>query len=258
MNTRDMFSPPKRKGVSTILGTLIFIGIIFSSVIPMTLVMRQADGFYERELHEVKTNDELKNEEDLMVYAFSKDEDEYITVFVQNLGEEVVEVVGVWYNNNRTSVSENHDNRTIAPSESVNFAPKLVPGSVGASLKVKVTTEKGNIFECDLGTVKWDGTNGWYTPSFAVSVMILNDWGQYEIIVDDSVVAEEVYVGYYLSSGNEQDEITKTFLVPPLDGEYYVSVKKKVGGGWDDLIIARHVSLPSDGSPVATVVVDGM
>ena len=44
----------KRKGVSTILGTLIFIGILFTSVIPMLLVMKQADTIYTKKIHDLE------------------------------------------------------------------------------------------------------------------------------------------------------------------------------------------------------------
>ena len=49
-----------KKGVSTILGTLIFMGIIFSAYIPMTLVMKQADNIYEQEIHEAR--EKIKSE----------------------------------------------------------------------------------------------------------------------------------------------------------------------------------------------------
>ena len=42
-----MLSRKRRRGTASILGTIIFIGILFSSVIPMYLVMRQADTIYE-------------------------------------------------------------------------------------------------------------------------------------------------------------------------------------------------------------------
>ncbi len=239
MHTSNMFSH-KRKGVSTILGTLIFIGIIFSSVIPMTLIMRQADGVYERELHEVKTKDELKNEETLMLFAYSKTDDSDITVFVQNLGEEVVEVVGVWYNDDRTSVSEN-----IASSEAVSFDPISIPGVEDDPLNVKVTTSNGNIFECALGTV-WYGSNGWYTPSLGVCVTIINDSGQYHINVTETDDDYTLF-GEYVSQGTVHDDITKTFLVP--DGEIWfnVMVEKRV-----DLHI--H-SVASDGQNTAQEIV---
>ena len=42
------------KGTSTILGTLIFVGIIFTSFIPMMLVMKQADTIYDMNKYEME------------------------------------------------------------------------------------------------------------------------------------------------------------------------------------------------------------
>ena len=243
MHTNFIISP-KRKGVSTILGTLIFIGILFSSVIPMTLVMRQADNIYERKLHEVKVQDELKNEEDLVVYAYSETNDEYITVFVQNLGEEVVEVVGVWLNDDRTSVSEN-----IASSEAVSFDPISFPGSEGDSLNVKVTTSNGNVFACSLGAIMYSTLNGWYTPSLGVCVTIINESGQYHIYT---------IFGEYTSQGTVHEDITKTFLVPDGETWFDVMVEKRVGGGWTSLEVISPIRVPSlTGNPIVYLVTDG-
>ena len=47
----------KRKGASTILGVLIFIGILFTAVIPMQLVMNQADMYYDRKIKGMEASD---------------------------------------------------------------------------------------------------------------------------------------------------------------------------------------------------------
>lgn len=238
--------------MSTILGTLIFIGILFSSVIPMTLVMRQADNIYERKIHEVKVQDELKKEEDLVVYAYSETSDEYITVFVQNLGEEVVEVVGVWLNDDRTSVSEN-----IASSEAVSFDPISFPGSEGDSLNVKVVTSNGNVFACALGAIMYSTLNGWYTPSLGVCVTIINESGQYHINVTETDDDYTVF-GEYESQGTVHEDITKTFLVPDGETWFNVMVEKRVGGGWTSLDVISPIRVPSlTGNPIVYLVTDG-
>ena len=251
MHTRYTTSH-KRKGVSTILGTLFFIGILFSAYIPMTLVMRQADNIYERELHEAKVRDELQYDENIMVYAYSETEDEYITVFVQNNGEEVVELVGIWLNNERTSVSEN-----VASLRSHDFGPILFTGSDGDSLNVKVTTSNGNVFACSLGTIKYSSANGWYTPSLGISVTIINLAGQYKIEISETDDDFTVF-GEYQSSGTEQDDISKTFLVPDDETWFNVIIEKKIGGSWTSLDVVSPVRVPSvTGNPVVYVVVDG-
>ena len=252
MHMRHTMCRKKRPGVSTILGTLIFVGIIFSAYVPMTLVMKQADNIYERKIHEAKISDADKGAEDVWVYAYGEAGSTELTVYVSNRGANEITIVRVWRNDDSTEVSE-----TIAPKSSAELGPYDVAGAE-SPLKVKVTTEKGNIFECNLGSVLFDGVNGWYTPSFAVSVVIMNDWGQYEIIVKDSALPTPNEVGYYKSSGNEQDQITKTFLVSNIPGEYDVEVLKRVGGGWNNLIgPGFKVDVPAGGNPVAIVVVDG-
>jgi archaellum component FlaF (FlaF/FlaG flagellin family) len=240
-----------RKGVSTILGTLFFIGILFSAYIPMTLVMRQADNIYERELHEAKARDELQYDEDLMVYAYSETKD-WITVFVQNNGEEVVEVVRVWLNDANYTVSE-----PIASSKSVTFDPIPFAGVVGDSLKVKVTTSNGNVFACSLGTNKYDSTYGWYTPSLGISVTIINESGQYKINISEPIDDHTVF-GEYESQGIEHDDISKTFLVPDDETWFNVLIEKKIGGIWTSLDVVSPVQVPSEnGNPIVYVVADG-
>ncbi len=249
MHMKHTMCRKRRSGISTILGTLIFVGILFSVYMPMTLVMKQADNIYERKIHEAKIGDFDKGAEDVWVYAYGEAGSTELTVYVTNKGADGITLVRVWLNDDSTEISE-----TIAPKSSAELGPYDVAGAE-SPLKVKVTTENGNIFECNLGSVLYDGANGWYTPSFAVSIVIMNDWGQYEIIVLDS---ESALAGYYKSSGNEQDQITKTFLVSNIPAEYDVEVKKKVGGGWDNLLgPGFKVDVPSDGNPVAIVVVDG-
>ncbi len=70
MRITHMLYNKKNKGVSTILGTLIFIGIIFTSVVPMMLVMKQADTIYEKKKHEMDVIDDESVREELTVYTF--------------------------------------------------------------------------------------------------------------------------------------------------------------------------------------------
>ena len=247
---KHSMSRKKRRGIASILGTLIFIGIVFSAFVPMTLVMKQADNVYERKIHEATISDIDKGTEDAMVYAYGETGSTELSVFITNKGVNELTIVRVWLNNNSTEVSE-----TIVPKASTEMGPFDVTDAE-SPLKVKVTTENGNIFECDLGSVMYSEVNGWYTPSFAISVMIMSDWGQYEIIVEDSGSNE---VGYYKSSGNEHDDISKTFLVDDTPDTYDVEVLKKIGGGWNNLIGPGYtVNVPSAaGPPVVIVVTDG-
>ena len=91
----------KRKAMSAIFGTLIFIGIIFSAVVPMMMVMNQADAIYEQEVNERNTLDDEKSSENVEVFLFApSDDSEELNVFIQNLGYLPSKIVRVWINDN--------------------------------------------------------------------------------------------------------------------------------------------------------------
>ena len=88
----------KKKGVSTILGTIIFIGILFTSIIPMILVMKQADNIYIQEVHEMERKDEEQDSQELEVYAFPVEGEDQIKISIQNTGVVPAIIRRVWIN----------------------------------------------------------------------------------------------------------------------------------------------------------------
>ena len=236
------------------MGTLIFIGILFTAYIPMQLVMKQADNIYEIRIHEAKLNDDLKAKEELMVYGYSENEDEYVTVFVQNRGVNAVEVVRIWLNDDNKTVSEN-----VPSGGSASFDPYELVGTEDEKLNVKVTTANGNVFPNSLGSAVYSSIYGWYTPSLGICVTIINDVGQYQIEISRVSDPEDV-LGEYKSSGTDHDDIVQTFLVPDDEPthEFNVEINKKVGGSWVPLNVVSPVTVPSaTGNPIVYVIVDG-
>lgn len=235
------------------MGTLIFIGVLFTAYIPMQLVMKQADNIYETRIHEAKLQDDLKGKEDLMVYGFSETNDEYVTVFVQNRGKIAVEVVRIWLNDEPEPVSKN-----IVSGGSASFGPFLLAGTEGQKLIVKVTTTNGNVFPNSLGSALYSSIYGWYTPSLGICVTIINEAGQYKIEI--SRVSDSEVLGQYQSSGTDHDDIVQTFLVPDDEPthEFNVELYKRVGGSWVPLSVISPVLVPSaTGNPIVYVVADG-
>jgi hypothetical protein len=82
-----LVSDKPRKGVSTILGTLIFIGILFTSVIPMFLVMKQADIIYTQTDLERKRLDEEREREAIEVYPIPSLTQPEMNVTLVNTGD---------------------------------------------------------------------------------------------------------------------------------------------------------------------------
>jgi hypothetical protein len=209
----------KRRGVSTILGTIIFIGIMFTSVIPMWLVMKQADVLYERKKLELARTDEEGAREFVNVYVYPTGESapDNLTVFVENKCELNVNFVRLWINDTM------HPMESIVDSMSeLNLGSYDVDPQNGSSFDVLVTTERGNVFEASSGTIIHDAM-GWDVDEKFINVLI-----------DYKGVVFKVYVtGPNNYSGETQ--VTKMSdgsgfaifdITEPSNGEYNVVVKK--------------------------------
>ena len=154
-----------KKGVSTILGTLIFIGILFSAYAPMMLTMRQADSYYEQQKHQVSLLDDERSREDLTFYVYPDLSDNLI-VSVENSGPTSLKVVRVWINN---KIQE--ESTWIQSLDSSLFGPYVVNPTEGDSFNIRVTTERGNVYEADSGEIKY-GPVGWEIESKIINVLI--------------------------------------------------------------------------------------
>ena len=152
MRITHMLFNRKNKGVSTILGTLIFIGIIFTSVVPMMLVMKQADTIYEKKKHEMDVIDDESVREELNVYTYDGGGTS-IMVRVQNRGDVPVKIVRVWTNN------EYHDESEMISANALSdLGPFTVPDvTENTTVVTKVVTERGNIFYSISGNLYYPG-----------------------------------------------------------------------------------------------------
>jgi hypothetical protein len=157
-----------KAGTASILGTIIFIGIMFSAIIPMYLVMNQADTVFEQEKHEIANLDEERAMENIIVYAYPKENltSPFITVKMKNECSLNVEGVRVWINNNNYSISVNLD-----PSQEITIDHYNVNPQSGETYDVRVTTERGNVFECSSGLLSYSDT-GWEVETQVINVLI--------------------------------------------------------------------------------------
>jgi len=135
----------QRRGISTILGVLIFVGIMFTAYIPMFLVMKQADTIYTQKKLESERLDELRSAESVRVYVYptgaSAPND--LTVTVVNKGVSNIEVIRVWINDNYQSVNT----PPILPSEEKKIGSFNAYPVNGMNYNVKIATKNGNTFE---------------------------------------------------------------------------------------------------------------
>lgn len=159
------YTTHRRKGTSTIFGTLIFIGIMFSAVAPMMLTIRQADVYYEQKKHEVALLDDERGREDLTFYV-SPDASDDLIVYVENTCATTLKVVRVWINDDPQTETE-----AIQSLDTASLGPYDVSPIVGDTFDVRIATERGNIFESTSGDIEF-GSGGWVVESKVINVMV--------------------------------------------------------------------------------------
>lgn len=163
-----------RRGTSTILGTLIFVGILFTAVIPMFLVMRQADIFYEKEKFNVGLLDEERKNEDIRVYVFptpGSPEPPSLTVRIENRGDILVRVVRIWVNDQE--IESDCAVQSMSEADMDPFDVSALPGNYS----IKVTTDKGNKFTSDVAPIYYLGGGEWEIGMLVINVLIYNQPG---------------------------------------------------------------------------------
>lgn len=235
MRITHMLFNRKNKGVSTILGTLIFIGIIFTSVVPMMLVMKQADTIYEKKKHEMDVIDDESVREELVVYTYDGGGTS-IMVQVENRGDVPVNIVRVWTNNEYHDASE-----MISANSEVDLGPFTVPGVTENSVvDTKVVTERGNAFYSISGNLYYSG-GGWSTTSYGICVIVHNPMGgKFQVFFYNGTHWEDP--PFYESHAKEWVDVVTSTSVSTPSVDYRIDVKEQVGSNW--------VSLP--GSPIDT------
>jgi hypothetical protein len=171
--------------MSTVLGTLIFIGILFSAVVPMFLVMQQADIILDQEKLDIRRVDDERSRELMDFYAYPITGEDKIELKVNSRFELPIQIVHLWINNTLTPV----DFEIPPMQQDVILGQYAVPVHSGANstFKVKVTTDRGNVYESKTGEIMYDETEGWMAPELQVIVFVgsqgsswWNQWGNYK------------------------------------------------------------------------------
>jgi hypothetical protein len=201
-----------RKGMSSILGTLIFISILFSAVIPMFMMMRQADVYYEQAKLDANRLDEEKALEELKVYI-APTSDNY-TLTVVNNGEVPATVIRVWENENNNSVTENILTQEENIFDPIDFSHE--PGE-NETFEISIITERGNTFQNENGIMTY-GQGQWMLEKFYIYI---HAGGLFMRVV---VTNEFDNVTYF----DEGDTVGVGYQVEvPSDGTYHVVIEEK-------------------------------
>jgi len=171
------------------MGTLIFVGIMFTAVIPMFLVMRQADTLHEIRKHEQEILDQEKMNEAVYIYVFPATDpttgNPILTLKAVNRGDFVVKIVKIWINDNSNS-EENFIVNPMGMYEIILDDGYFIPED-GKYYFIKVTTDRGNIFSSESGSLHYSSEGTWEEGMFAINVLISHpEPGWYQVDINHS------------------------------------------------------------------------
>jgi len=201
---------------------------MFSAVIPMFLVMKQADTIYEMRKHERGILDQERMVEEVYVYVFPEYEDSTTLILqVQNRGNLVVNVVQVWINDDH-HILEDFVLQPMSWDQMVldNSIAGFTPVS-GSWYFIKITTDRGNVFSSDSGSLHYDSYGKWKEGMFAINFLIsypASGWYEVDIKYNDAEGASLPDTPLYIhksSSGPAFDFFKITNI-----GTYYVEITK--------------------------------
>lgn len=160
-------------GISTILGMLIFIGVLFTCVIPLFLYVNEVNNTYDRTVVEMKNFDGDKQTELLDVYAYPLGQsDPRICLYLKNKCPLVVEVKRVWINNDAFELSFNVSSMQFNTTDPIDVS-SLLPTQGTTDFKVKVTTTRGNSFASLTNPLTYTAESGWAgSVGFGINIVL--------------------------------------------------------------------------------------
>lgn len=233
---RMLFRTRKSKsGISTILGMLIFIGVLFTCVIPLFLYVNEMNNTYDRTVVEMKNFDEDRTRELLDVNAYPLGQTSTnISLYIKNKCPLTVEVKRVWINNYVVDLSLNVSSMQFNITNPINLV-SLLPTQGTIDFKVKVTTTRGNSFASLTNPLTYTAGSGWAgSIGFGINIVLEKkpSWwwfGTYNFTVYD-VNTQQVFCNDYINLIFQESYFKHVSL--PSTGTYNVTVYKGNYIGW--------------------------
>ena len=248
MRTRRTSCRRKRRGIASILGTILFVAIMFTAFIPMYITMKQADTLYDRDLLEAKRLDDERDREAIYAYAYPKGtSSDQVEVKVENICEVKVDIARIWVNDTMLNQSV-----TIASMDEAFLGPFTL--SIGAASNntyaIRVVTERGNVYVPVSGALLTNSGGEWDTQHLSINVVVDAEGflglAKYEVTVTNATTFYDQETTGYVAG-------TQYFIFDVTDcgvGGFHVLVRAKpFWQSWNTLIDGDYEIEYPDGPP---------
>jgi len=221
-----MKSFKNKRGIATVLGMLIFVGILFTAVIPLFMYVNEANLYLYQTRMELQKIDEDKERENIDVYAYPPDPEAQDIVFcVKNTSPLNVEIVRVWVNDECYNVNFNVQSMMYNTSDPLDITSALLEEGT-TCLDIKVTTGRGNVVDNILNPLFYTAGSGWSgSGRLAILIVISKEHpgtAQFHLQVTNNEDNSTIFDDIIWMIGNVGSYIQKIF--PPDTGSYRVQV----------------------------------
>ena len=230
----------KKRGVASVLGILIMVGILITSILPTFIYVNEVNNYYDRTVVDLKIADDERSKENLEIHAYGYNET-WINVFIINRSPLAVNITRIWVMEpslqnytlfNSTNLPADLPYQ-MSSSEQVTFALDFSEIITFNGFMIEVTTERGNKFSSITNPLTYDsGSNTWQTGTmeFHIQVIINSGPGNDRFKIEIRGLNETHYD--WIDSGNNvQGQFFSVFNVP-LTGYYNVTASEKTGQDW--------------------------
>jgi len=94
----QLVSCKTKRGLSTVLGVLLGVGILFTTVIPLFMYVNSVNNYYDATVVNMGIADQERSREDVIFYAYGHtvEDEELFSLFIINQGSITVNVTHVW------------------------------------------------------------------------------------------------------------------------------------------------------------------
>ena len=174
--------------MSTILGMLIFIGVLFTCVMPFFLYINEVNGIYDRTVMEMKEFDQQRAMEKLAVYAYPLNESsDEVRVYVKNQSPLTVRIVRIWVNDRYFPFSLEISGMGENTTDPIDIGDMLSEAEGLKNFNIKVVTSRGNSFSSLTNPLQYSNESGWGGgQTFAINIVIEVESGIYYFIIEVS------------------------------------------------------------------------
>jgi hypothetical protein len=227
----------KKKGVASVIGMLIIVGILITSILPTFIYINEMNNYYDRVVVDLKITDNEHSMENLEVYSYGHTDYE-VDVFIINRAPLATNISRIWVLNNTLQDAWifNSTNTPDLPlylgaAEQTTLRLNFTDISVeGCSYLIEVTTDRGNKFSSTTNPLTFSEGGEWQTGSmeFNIQTIIQSSQGNDRYLIQ--IYGPENHYDF-VDSATVQGQFFSVFSVPQA-GQYNVTVQNIKGSSY--------------------------